>query len=60
MRESSVPILSGGKAIGFLLTGEVATRKPKRSRFSGIAQQLNGAIQQNLWVNLGSGRSPSV
>lgn len=38
--ESSVAIRNGEKTIGFLQTGEVATRKPSRARFGKIVRHL--------------------
>lgn len=38
--QSRIPILSAGKTIGFLLTGEVAIHAPSPVRFAKIIQQL--------------------
>lgn len=39
--ESCVPIRTGGRTIGYLLTGEIATEKPTQARFAKIVQRLS-------------------
>jgi AraC-like DNA-binding protein len=40
LSESCVPIRTGGKTIGYLLTGEVTTGRPTQARFAKIIERL--------------------